>query len=151
MAWQVTQQTSAGGVVATEGTPKGELRDGAVALIARKRRTVWCLPKGHLEEGETPEEAALREVREETGLRAEILQSLGKISYGFVSSQEQARILKTVHFFLMRATGGSLEDHDAEAEEAQWFPWQEALARMTYPSERALVRKALEMVEGMAE
>ena len=125
--------------------PQG--RSWEVALIARQGRAIWCLPKGHLEAGETPEQAALREVREETGLTAEILQRLGEISYWFRAKAVPGRLFKTVHFFLMQATGGSITDHDFEVDEVRWYPVAAALKRMTYPSERKLVRQAQQVLE----
>lgn len=137
MAYPVKRQVSAGGVVV-----RRQDREWQVALIARKNKTVWGLPKGHVEPEETPEQTALREVQEETGLTAKILQPLDTISYWFASKEERARFFKTVHFFLMEATGGSTEDHDFEVDEVRWFPVPEALKQMTYPSERSLVQDA---------
>lgn len=142
MALPTKRQVSAGGVVLRR---QGLAWD--VVLIARKQHTVWCLPKGHLEPGEQPEQAALREVREETGLTAEILQLLDSIAYWFSSTEEHARFFKTVHFYLMRATGGSTDDHDTEVDEVRWVPVAEALTIMTYPSERKLVTQAQQILD----
>jgi 8-oxo-dGTP pyrophosphatase MutT (NUDIX family) len=131
---------SAGGVVTRRN-------DGAidVALAARRTRKgdlAWGLPKGLVEKGEAPEQAALREVREETGLEAEILDPLGDISYWYVWEDE--RIRKKVTFFLMEATGGDVSLHDHEMEEIRWFPLQEAVRRASYPSERTVLRRAVD-------
>jgi len=146
MGLAAKRQVSAGGVVARRQGDGWE-----IALIARKGRTIWCLPKGHIEAGETPEQASLREVREETGVTAEILQRLGEVSYWFASKVEQARFFKTVHFFLMWYTGGSTDYHDAEVDEVRWFPLAQAVKRMTYPSERKLVRQAEKALETLHE
>ena len=114
-----------------------------VVLASRRNRAgklVWGLPKGLVEQGEGPEEAAIREVREETGLLAEIEDSLGDVSYWYVWDEE--RIRKKVTFFLMRAVGGDPTDHDHEMEEVRWFPFAEALRRAAYRSERETIQKA---------
>ena len=131
---------SAGGVVTRRNDG-----DVDVALAARRTRKgdlAWGLPKGLVEKGEAPEQAAVREVREETGLEAEILEPLGDISYWYVWEDE--RIRKKVTFFLMEATGGDVSQHDHEMEEIRWFPLQEAVRRASYPSERTVLRRALD-------
>jgi len=131
---------SAGGVVT-----RRDDGDVDVALAARRTRKgdlAWGLPKGLVEEGEAPEQAALREVREETGLEAEILEPLGDISYWYVWEDE--RIRKKVTFFLMEATGGDVSLHDHEMEEIRWFPLREAVRRASYPSERTVLRRAVD-------
>jgi len=120
-------------------------RDGAVdvALAARRTRKgdlAWGLPKGLVEKGEAPEETAVREVQEETGLVAEIVEPLGDISYWYVWDEE--RIRKKVTFFLMEAVGGDVSVHDHEMEDVRWFPLQEAGRRASYPSERDVLRRA---------
>lgn len=101
----------------------------------------WTLPKGTPTDAETIEETALREVAEETGLEVRILAPVGAIDYFF--TQRGERVHKTVHFFLMEVTGGSLDDHDHEFEEVAWFPVHEALSLLTFPTERQLVEQAL--------
>jgi 8-oxo-dGTP pyrophosphatase MutT (NUDIX family) len=118
-----------------------------VALASRRTRRgdlAWGLPKGLVEEGEAPEQAAVREVLEETGLLAKILEPLGDISYWYVWDNE--RIRKKVTFFLMEATGGDLSAHDHEMEDVRWFPLEEARRKASYPSERDVVRRAAEAV-----
>jgi len=131
---------SAGGVVTRRN-------GGGVDVVLAARRTrkgdlAWGLPKGLVEDGEGPEQAALREVREETGLEAEILEPLGDISYWYVWEDE--RIRKKVTFFLMESTGGDVSLHDHEMEEIRWFPLQEAVRRASYPSERTVLRRAVD-------
>src|SRR6478736_2277275 len=111
---------SAGGVVV-----RG---DECVVIVPVKRsqegKKVLALPKGHPDGDETPEAAALREVREETGVDAELVGALGDVRYWY--QREGRRIAKVVSFFLLRYAGGSLDDHDAEVEEARWVPLDEA-------------------------
>jgi 8-oxo-dGTP pyrophosphatase MutT (NUDIX family) len=113
-----------------------------VALISRRR--VWCLPKGLIEKGETAEMTALREVGEETGLEGEIVEKIGEINYNFFRGK---RILKTVHFFLLKHVGGSVRDHDSEADRVKWFRTSEAFRVLTYVNERNVLRKAEEILK----
>jgi 8-oxo-dGTP pyrophosphatase MutT (NUDIX family) len=101
---------------------------------------LWALPKGTPDAGETIEETAVRETREETGLEVEIERRLGSIRYFFVRGS--TRFNKTVHFFLMRAVGGSTDDHDAEFDEVRWVDLSEALAILTHATERSVVDEA---------
>jgi len=135
---RVHKEVSAGGVVYR--------RDGEeIEIVLASRRTrrgdlAWGLAKGGIEPGETKEETAIREVREETGLTAEIEDSLGDTKYFYV--WEDARIRKTVHFFLMRHTGGDTSDRDDEMEEVRWFPLERALKRAAYRGERDVLKRA---------
>jgi 8-oxo-dGTP pyrophosphatase MutT (NUDIX family) len=113
-----------------------------VCLINPVGRRVWGLPKGGVEPGETPEQAALREVAEETGMSGVVERELGSIDYWFYARDRGGRIHKTVHYFLVRATDGSTEAHDEEVREARWTDARDALHLMTYPNEREMVRKA---------
>lgn len=139
-----TTATSAGGIVTRyEGSTaqlvigrrvrehEGEARAGARS---------WTLPKGTPDLDETVEETALREVREETGLKVRIAGPLGSIEYTFV--QRGARVHKTVHYFMMEPTGGGFEDHDHEFEEVRWVSFDEAAAMLTFDTERAIVAQA---------
>lgn len=103
---------------------------------------MWGLPKGGVESGETFAQAAVREVAEETGIDGVVNRELGSITYSFYSRQDGGRIHKTVHYYLMRATGGDTSRHDHEVSEARWMPLREALALMAYPNEREMVRRA---------
>ena len=134
---------SAGGVVVR---PTGE---GWETVLASRRtrggELVWGLAKGQIETGESPEQAALREVQEETGIEAKLLGSLEEISYWFVWEGE--RVKKTVHFYLMEATGGDASLHDKEMEEVRWFPMDEAVTLAGYASERKVLKAAKAAIE----
>jgi len=104
----------------------------------------WTLPKGTPVPGETLEQTALREVAEETGLEVRISRPFGSIEYRFV--QQGTRIHKTVHYFLMEATGGDLASHDHEFEEVRWVPLRDAVGLLTFETERALVARAADEI-----
>lgn len=148
-ALPVVDETSAGGLVV-------RLRDDEyqAAVIARRNRAgrlEWCLPKGHLEGEETPEEAAVREIAEETGIRGRILRRLGVIDYWF--SGDDRRVHKVVHHFLLGAVGGTLTvegDPDGEAEDAAWVAVSTLPDRLAYPNERRLAEAALVVLVGEA-
>ena len=139
----VQREISAGGVVYR--------RDGddiEVVLASRRTRRgdlAWGLAKGGIEPGESHEDAAVREVQEETGYTAEIEASLGDTRYFYV--WEDTRIRKTVHFFLMRHTGGDPDDRDDEMEEVRWFPLARARKRAAYRGERDVLGRAAELLE----
>lgn len=140
MARQSAAETSAGGVMVRRA-PQGF----DVCLILRRRHhgEAWCLPKGHLEAGEEPGAAALREVQEETGVAAELLAPLANVSYRFVAPQDGRRILKHVHFFLMRARPEPLRPPDPhEVLEVRWWPLEQARQEATYENERRLLDAA---------
>ncbi|HET8582831.1 MAG TPA: NUDIX hydrolase [Jatrophihabitans sp.] len=129
---------SAGGLVVDLG---GEVPRGAlIGRTDRQGRLLWSLPKGHIEDGETAEQAALREVEEETGIAGEIVAELGTIDFWFVA--EGRRIHKTVRHFLMRRVGGELTDTDYEVDEVAWVPLPEIRGQLAYPDERGLVDTA---------
>lgn len=136
---RTARATSAGGVVIRPAD--GQLE---VALVHRRSARLWALPKGTPDSGETLEETALRETREETGLEVEIDAPITSIRYFFVRGS--TRFHKTVHFFLMRAIGGSPDDHDAEFDEVRWLPVDEAMALLTHATERSVLERGADMV-----
>lgn len=129
-------ETSAGGLVVDQDRRHAVL----IGRLDRHGKLLWSLPKGHIEEGETIEQTAVREVKEETGISAQVLESLGTIDYWFVA--QRRRVHKTVHHFLLEAVGGELSDDDIEVTEVAWVPIAELEDRLAYTDERALVRKA---------
>jgi len=124
-------QFSAGGLVVDA--------EGRVLLIRARdlrERPVWTLPKGTLAPGESSADAALREVREETGWRCEIVRPLEPVTYWF--QRDGRRVKKTVRWYLMRPLE-KVGDHDHEVDEVAWLPSHDALARLRYDSDRKLV------------
>jgi 8-oxo-dGTP pyrophosphatase MutT (NUDIX family) len=130
----VIREFSAGGVV---------VRGEHVAVV-RVRDEILALPKGHPDGDESPAEAAQREVREETGLEAELVERLGDVRYWY--SRGGKRVAKTVSFFLFRYRSGSLADHDQEVEEALWIPLSEAPQRLAYKGEREIAEAAISLL-----
>jgi 8-oxo-dGTP pyrophosphatase MutT (NUDIX family) len=129
--------TAAGGVVVRDGEHGPE-----VALLGRMNDGSWVFPKGTPTEGESLEETALREVREETGLEVRIVRPLGEMTYSFAAGGD--RVHKVVHFFLMRATGGDPSLHDAEYDEVRWVTIPEARRMLTFDTYKDVLDRALE-------
>ncbi|HWV87168.1 MAG TPA: NUDIX hydrolase [Capillimicrobium sp.] len=133
---------SAGGVVV-----RG---DETIVIVPRRRaangRAVVALPKGHVDPGETPPQAAVREVREEAGVEAELVEKLGDVRYWY--QRDGKRIAKVVAFYLFDYRSGDVADHDAEVEEARWVPLERAARELSYRGEREMVQRALERVRG---
>jgi 8-oxo-dGTP pyrophosphatase MutT (NUDIX family) len=128
---------SAGGVV---------VRDGKCVVIVPTRRAadgskVLALPKGHPEDGESAADAALREVREEAGVEARLVEKLGDVRYWY--TRDGRRIAKLVSFFLLEYLGGEVADHDGEVEHARWLALERAAHELTYKGERDMASRAL--------
>ena len=134
---RVKFEVSAGGLVLRRNRTTFD-----ALLIGRGEPRVWTLPKGHLEARETHEQAALREVHEETGCWGEILTKLSEISYWFYVNG--AKHKKAVHFYLMRYLQGDTANHDHEVDEAAWFEIKAAKRALKYVNEKRLVDLGLE-------
>jgi 8-oxo-dGTP pyrophosphatase MutT (NUDIX family) len=132
------EETSSGGfVLAADGTSRVAL----IGRLTRNGRIDWCVPKGHPEGDENLEQAAIREIAEETGLEAEIIVNLGDIHYEFSAGNKL--ISKTVHHFLMRQTGGDLtveNDPQREAVDVQWFEIENLDTTLAHENERRMGR-----------
>ena len=139
-------ETSAGGLV-IDGIhrPLDEQLAALIGRVDRRGRMLWSLPKGHIEQGETAEETAIREVAEETGIQGDVLAALGSIDYWFVT--EGRRVHKTVHHYLLQFSGGELCDEDVEVAEVAWVPVTELHRRLAYADERRLAIVAHELIE----
>jgi 8-oxo-dGTP pyrophosphatase MutT (NUDIX family) len=122
------------------------VRDGACVVIVPTRPAadgskVLALPKGHPEEGESPVDAALREVREEAGVDARLVEPLGDVRYWY--TRDGRRIAKVVSFFLLEYLGGEVDDHDFEVEQARWMALEDAARELSYAGEREMAARAL--------
>ena len=136
---QRVDEVSAGGLVVDSSGKLGLLIGRKDVKDLSGKRILWSLPKGHIEEGETPEEAALREVHEETGIQSKIEKSLGVIDFWFMAGGK--RIHKTVHHYLFRENGGALLAQETEVDEVAWFPLSEIVDRLAYPDEKKLLAR----------
>jgi 8-oxo-dGTP pyrophosphatase MutT (NUDIX family) len=149
----VTRELSSGGLVFRRSAGRW-----VVCLGGRQRSDegpmVWSLPKGHVEEGESMAEAAIREVREETGLDSAIEDTLGDVTYWYARHDKDGkpmRVFKRVRFFLLRFRDGRFGDRDDELDAVRWFSLEDAERSVGYASERALVRRARELLESGRE
>ena len=138
-AGRTVVEVSAGGIVVGMGDEGPQA--AIIARLNRAGRVEWCLPKGHVEDGETLAETAVREVAEETGIRGVVVDTLGAIDYWFFA--DGRRIHKTVHLFLLEATGGTIGvagDPDEEAIDAAWIHLGALADRLTFANERRVAR-----------
>lgn len=153
---RTTHTESVGGVVVRQSQNPGHVQVALVGRISsevvqRKNsrsqanstpHMLWALPKGTPSRSETPEQTALREVREETGLEARILAPIDAIEYWFVL--RGVRYHKRVHYYLMECTGGDTALHDNEYDVAAWFDAEQAITLMSYPNERDIIERGLQ-------
>ncbi|CAB4864964.1 MAG: NUDIX domain-containing protein [Actinobacteria bacterium] len=136
-------EVSAGGLVIDSTGTQGLLIGRIDHKDASGTRLLWSLPKGHIEAGETPEEAAIREVAEETGITSAISRSLGVIDFWFMAGGK--RIHKTVHHYLFSEVSGDLTPQVSEVDEVSWFPLDEIVERLAYPDEKKLIARSGEL------
>lgn len=137
---QVRHLLSAGGVIFRKKEDKFE-----IALIAVKNRSIWTLPKGIIDKGEQKEEAALREVKEETGLTGRIVDVIGDKSYWFKDGN--VKYMKTVSYFLIEYVSGDTKYYDWEVDEAKWFDIDEALKMVSYKTDKEILQEASEKLK----
>ena len=141
---QTLEQVSAGGVAFREIDGRIEI---AIILTNPERR--WQLPKGMIDAGETPDQAAVREVREEAGIETDLIAAIDKTEYWFSADRdgERTRFHKFVHWFLLRYRYGNVDDHDNEVFEARWEALEDALEMLVFKNERYVVEKGLQMIK----
>ena len=131
------REFSAGGIVFNN--------KGQVLVTQHSQNKHWSFPKGLIDPGQTPEQAAVREVKEEGGIEAEISEKIGYNKY--VYTFEGEKIFKVVTYFLMKYVSGSPEDHDWEVSEANWYTPENALKQLSFTQDKSLLKKALEMIK----
>lgn len=136
-------QFSAGGVAFRREGDRIEVALISVGDVAR-----WQLPKGLVDKGESTEDAAVREVREEAGVDTEVVERIDKVEYWYLGNEEGLRVRyhKFVYFYLLRYKSGDIRDHDIEVNEARWFEINEAVRLMAFDSERKVVEKAKALI-----
>ena len=141
----VRDQVSAGGVVFRRG---GERIEVMIVTVGSENR--WQLPKGHVEKGEKPETAAVREAREEAGVDSEVVEHIETIEYWYagLDGGERVRFHKRVHFYLLRFVSGDTGNHDWEVNEARWVPIDDARSQLAFESERRVMDTAYSVLQG---
>ncbi|PVY43808.1 NUDIX hydrolase [Pontibacter virosus] len=140
------EQVSSGGVVFRQGVSGIE-----VALISVGKPERWQLPKGIVDPGETPEVTALREVQEETGVTARLVEKIDTIEYWYVGNKagQRVRFHKFVHFFLLAYQSGTIGQHDWEVNEARWVDLHAAKELLSFKSERQALEKAEQFIKAL--
>jgi 8-oxo-dGTP diphosphatase len=144
LKFHTVEQVSAGGAAFRINDGKIEF---AIVSVNPSRR--WQLPKGLIDDGETEEQAALREVREEAGIECEIVEKIEKIEYWYFGNErgERVRYHKFVHFFLMKYISGDTKHHDTEVVEARWTTPDEAIEMLAFDAEKEVVKKGFQSIK----
>lgn len=127
------REFSAGGIIFNN--------QNQVLLTQHSSNHYWGFPKGHPKTGESMKEAALREVKEEAGIEAEIIEKVGDTKYIF--TMEGEKIFKMVTLYMMKYLSGDIKNHDWEVEKAEWFTPEEALEKLNFKDEKELLKRAL--------
>ena len=135
--YKTMPEISAGAVLYKES--EGKIQ---VVIYSRKNASQWCLPKGKIEKGETREEAAIREVEEETGLKGQIIEHLKDIYYSYVDKRRKLHLNKTVHYFLMKYSHGDINTDDSGVEDVVWIDIDEAIEKVTFENEKQALQRA---------
>lgn len=134
----LSQEHSAGGIVYKIDN------DGIkIAVIYREFHQDWTLPKGHLEEGESPEQAAIREVKEEVGLDTNIIKHIGYSIYRFTDRKKQELIQKKVDYFLMELVKDNNQIQESEVDKLEWLPFMKAIDRLSFNRDQDLVKQCI--------
>lgn len=133
------REFSAGGIVFN--------KQGQVLLTQHSTNKHWGFPKGNPEEGESMKRAALREVKEEGGVDVEIIDAVGQSKYTYTLNGE--KIFKVVTIYLMKYVSGDIKDHDWEVSDLGWFAPSDALKQLSFPNDKLLLKKAVEMMRGV--
>jgi len=139
--YKIKQEISAGAVVFDYIN-----QSPVIVIYGRQSASQWCLPKGKIELGENPEQAAIREVQEETGIKGEILEPLEDIHYKYIDEKRCLELDKIVHFFLMRKQAVVSEELDPEVESVEWLSIDQALEKLSFESERMVVEKSRQLI-----
>jgi 8-oxo-dGTP diphosphatase len=141
-------QISAGGVAV-----RRKDSEPVIAIVSVKPKLRWQLPKGIVDEGESPQVTAVREVREEAGVETDLIKLIETIEYWYRSVKygKPVRYHKFVHFYLLEYKSGNVSDHDHEVEEARWVSFDEAIEMLDFKSEREVVEKAREMIAALGK
>ena len=144
LKFHTVEQVSAGGAAF-------RINDGKIefAIIAVNPSRRWQLPKGLIDAGETEEQAALREVREEAGIECETLEKIETVEYWYFGNEngERVRYHKFVHFFLMKYVSGDVKNHDTEVVEVRWVSPDEAIEMLAFEAERKVVEKGFQSIK----
>lgn len=120
-----------------------------VALIAIKNKKIWTLPKGLIDKGENAEEAAIREIAEETGLYGTIIDFIDEKSYWFYIKDGNVKCKKTVVYYLLKYFSGDIKKHNWEVDEAKWFLIDDAIVKVNYKSDREIIQKARDYLSNL--
>ena len=129
------REFSAGGIVFN--------KKGQVLVTQHSQNKHWGFPKGLIDPGQTPDQTALREVKEEGGVVAEIIGKVGYSKYVYTFNNE--KIFKIVTYFLLKYVSGETEDHDWEVSDLGWYELEEALKKLSFSHDKELLKKAVEM------